>query len=247
MLSFNRPRVARAPYASLVGMILLLAGAEIFAEGAGAAVATGRIAGVVRYTGTVPPAKRVTVTDGSTLEHHDLVVDPATKGLRDVIVVLENAPAQPALEEAKPVVVDQIDWLFKPRVVAVQHGQAVRFENSDIVNHSVMAVSTRRANQLNSVAAPGRPIVHAFEPQRQPIMIGCSLHPWMRAWVYVSAHPWFALSDEKGRFEIVGIPPGRYSLLLLHPDTGHREQRTVEVTAGNCVELAVDWSGEKGP
>jgi plastocyanin len=201
----------------------------------------GGIAGVVRYTGTVPPPEEILTTDGSTIRHSDLVVEPKTKGLRYVVAVLENAPAQPKVTKAKPVLVDQRDMVFVPRVVAVQHGQAVSFDNSDLCNHSVMANSTVKANQFNVFVLQGRPYEHFFEPQKHPVQIGCSLHAWMRAWVYVLPHPWFAVSDEQGKFQINDVPPGKYTLWLRHPDTGRQERREVEVQAGKTLELTIEW------
>src|SRR4051794_40996401 len=100
--------------------------------------APGTITGVVRFTGTVPPPKEVVTTDGTTIRHHELLVDSKTRGLRYVVASLEDAPARPKLRDAEPVLVDQKDMRFVPRVVAVQHGQPVRFDNSDLCNHSVM-------------------------------------------------------------------------------------------------------------
>jgi plastocyanin len=200
----------------------------------------GSIAGVVRYTGTVPPPEKILTNDG-TLLHNDLVVDPKTRGLRYVVAVLENAPAQPKVTKAKPVLVDQREMVFVPRVVAVQHGQAVSFDNSDTCNHSVMASSTVEANQFNLFVQQGKPYEHVFEPQRRPVQIGCSLHAWMRAWVYVLPHPWFAVSDEHGRFQVKDIPPGKYTLWLRHPDTGRQERREVGVRAGKVLDLTIEW------
>src|SRR5262249_23244233 len=95
---------------------------------------TGNISGTVHYTGELPPAKKILTTDGATILHYDLVVDTKTKGLRFVVATLDAA-AQPKLNTAKPVLVDQRDMVFLPRVVAVQYGQAVRFDNSDLCNH----------------------------------------------------------------------------------------------------------------
>jgi len=206
-----------------------------------ASAPTGTIVGIVRFTGIVPDAVTIPVSDGSTINHSDLLVDPKTKGLRYVAAILEDAPAQGKVKDAKPVVVDQVDWIFTPRVVAVQHGQPIRFDNSDAVNHSVMAVSTIKENQLNAAAGPGTPLYHVFQPQKRPVMIGCALHPWMRAWVYVVQHPWFAVSDAQGKFHIDKVPPGKYTLLLVHPDTNLRERRTIEVQAGKTTELKVEW------
>jgi len=206
----------------------------------------GSISGVVRFTGESPPAKKITTSDGGTIVHNDLVVDAKSKGLRDVVAIFDNAPAQPKVRNARPVVVDQREMIFVPRVVAVQHGQAVSFDNSDMFNHSVMANSKVAANRFNIFVSPGKPYEHVFEVQPRPIPIGCSLHSWMRAWVYVVPHPWFAVSNEQGRFEIKTVPPGKYTLSLHHADTGMREEREVEVTAGKSVEIAVEWRKVEG-
>ncbi len=202
---------------------------------------TGAITGVVRFTGEAPQAKTITVTDGTTIQHNDLIVDAKTKGLRYVMVMLEDAPAQPKLKDAKPMLVDQRDWLFIPRVIGVQYGRPVRFDNNDAVNHSVMASSLVKENQLNSVAGPGTPITHVFERQKHPVRIGCSLHAWMRAWIYVVEHPWFAVSDQEGKFRIEKVPPGKYTLLLVHPDTNLQERRPIEVQPNKTLELSVEW------
>jgi plastocyanin len=229
----------------LIGVCLLGSCAQRAAEppsseSPAAPAGPGAIAGTIRYTGTVPPPQKIPLTDGSTLEHSDLVVDPKTQGLRYVLAVLENAPVQPRVEQAEPVVVDQRGMVFLPRVVAVQHGQAARFENNDLCNHSVMASSILAANQLNVIATPGQPVTHVFQSQKNPVQIGCSLHPWMRAWVYVLPHPWFAVSDEQGQFRIERVPPGRYTLWLRHADTGLQERRELETAAGKTVAVDVE-------
>jgi plastocyanin len=203
--------------------------------------ATGAITGTVRFLGKVPPDKDIPVTDGGMIKHNDLVVDPKTKGLRYVVLMLENAPAQPKIKQAKPVVVDQREWIFIPRVVAVRHGQAVRFENSDLANHSVMSASTVPANQINVIAAPGQPVEHVFEVQKLPVQIGCSIHAWMRAWVFVIPHPWFAVTDSQGNFQIADVPPGKYTLWLRHPDTNRQERREITVEPGKKVNLSIEW------
>jgi plastocyanin len=160
-----------------------------------------------------------------------------------VFVQLEDAPARPPLPKAEPVPVDQRDWVFVPRVVAVQHGRPVRFDNNDSVNHSVQAMSLKQpANEFNRTAGPGTPIVHTFAPQEGPVIIGCGLHAWMRAYVYVVPHPWFAVTDAEGKFRLAEVPPGKYVLLATHPDTGLKERRAVTVAAGQTTEVAVTWT-----
>src|ERR1700681_4566044 len=131
--------------------------------------------------------------------------------------------------------------VFSPRVVTVQQGQAVRFENKDLCNHNVMTSSTVRANQFNLFVPGDRPYEHAFQPQKHPVLVGCSLHPWMRAWVYVVPHPWFAVTDAKGMFKIEGVPPGKYKLWLRHADTGQQECLALDIQAGKTAEVNVEW------
>jgi plastocyanin len=204
------------------------------------AARAGEIQGIVRFTGKIPEPKKV-ATAGDTQLEYVVEVDLKTRGLLNAVALLEDAPVQSKLKADKPVVVDQKDERFVPRVVAVQYGRVVRFDNSDNVNHSVEASSLVKANQFNLIAGPGFPVEHVFEPQKTPVMIGCSLHPWMRAWVYVVQHPWYAVSDKTGRFTIAKVPPGKYQLLITHADANLRERRIVEVKAGESLKIEVNW------
>jgi plastocyanin len=207
---------------------------------------TGTIQGVIRFTGTIPPAKQLPTGDGGTIEHNDLVVDPKTKGLRWVVVALEDAPEQPRLKDCEsPVVIDQKDMLFIPRAIAVQHGRPVRFDNSDNINHSVSIFSTVKENSLNVFVTAKDPVTKEFAAEKAPLRVGCVLHPSMTAWIYVAPHPWVAVSDEKGAFTIKDVPAGKYKLWLKHPDTGVQERREVEVRAGKTVKVDVEWKESK--
>jgi plastocyanin len=206
----------------------------------------GTIQGVVRFTGEVPPAKQLPVGDGSLIDHRDLIVDAKTKGLRWVIAALEDAPEQPKLNgDDDPVLIDQKNYTFIPRVVAVPHGRAVKFDNSDNVNHSVSIFSKVKENEVNVFVTKKEPLVKSFVAEKAPLRVGCALHPAMTAWVYVAPHPWVAVTDEKGAFTIKGVPPGKYTLWLKHPDTGLEERKSIEVKAGEKAEVAFEWKEAK--
>ena len=206
---------------------------------------TGTIVGAVRYLGEVPEPQKILTTDGNTIVHNDIVADPKSKGLRYVAVLLEKPPATKKAENAKPIVVDQHDMIFVPRVVAVQEGQKVRFENNDNCNHAVQSFSAKQANQFNVVTPQGQPFEFLFESQKTPVMIGCPIHNWMKAWVHVVPHPWFAVTDAKGNFKIADVPAGKHVLTFIHPDTGFREARSIEVHAGKSNELTLEWKSLK--
>lgn len=205
------------------------------------AAQTGAITGAIRYTGVVPPNQRVTLTDGQVIEHNDVVVDAKSKGLRDVAVVLDWKEKVAADAKSKPVVVDQRDMLFVPRVVTVQEGRKVRFENSDLYNHAVSATSVHMENVFNVTTPAGQPYEHPFKWQKNPIPIGCVLHSWMRAYVIMAQHPYHAVTDKYGKFRIENVPAGKHTLSLVHPDTNYRATVEVEVEAGKAAEVAVEW------
>jgi plastocyanin len=226
--------------AGLLGMVVLAAAAVLPARPASGPPATGAVEGVVRFTGKLPPPRKVVTADGP-IEYPDLVVDKKTKGLADVVACLADVPAQPRVSKREPVLVDQKDLRFVPRVVAVQNGQAVRFDNSDRFNHSVRASSTVAKNTFNLFVSPGNPVDCVFVPQKHPVAIDCSLHPCMRAWVYVFTHPHFTVSNGKGTFRIADLRPGKYTLWLRHAATGLQAKRAVEVRAGRITHLEVGW------
>ena len=44
----------------------------------------------------------------------------------------------------------------------------------------------------------------------------CDVHGWMRAPLHVFDHPYYAVTDETGRFRIDGLPVGRYRVAFVH-------------------------------
>jgi plastocyanin len=202
---------------------------------------TGTIQGIVRFTGVVPPARPIPTGDGATIDHYDLVVDAKSKGLRWVIAALEDAPPQPKLEAGEPVVIDQKDMLFIPRVVAVQHGRPVQFDNNDAFNHSVTTAARLPENEMNIFVTAREPVTKAFAAEKAPIRIGCALHGSMTGWLYVAPHAWVAVTDQKGEYVLNDVPTGKYTLWLKHPDTRLQERRQIEVRAGQSAEVAIEW------
>jgi hypothetical protein len=77
--------------------------------------------------------------------------------------------------------------------------------------------------------------------------IGCSVHPWMTAWVNVFPHPYFAVTDVNGAYAIPGpLPDGRYTITLWH-ERMNESHTALEVKGGKVVTLdfAVDAAALK--
>jgi hypothetical protein len=71
------------------------------------------------------------------------------------------------------------------------------------------------------------------------IQVDCDLHSWMRGWVVVAEHAFYAVSDADGGFRLDGVPAGRYTLRLWHEVLG-TTTRDVAVTPDGVTQVSVD-------
>ena len=60
------------------------------------------------------------------------------------------------------------------------------------------------------------------------------LHSWAQAYVAVVSHPFFAVTDENGRFTIANLPDGTYEIEAWHERLG-TQQQTVTISGGNAT------------
>jgi hypothetical protein len=94
----------------------------------------------------------------------------------------------------------------------VPAGGTVEFLNSDRLLHNLHSVSKDNPS-FNRTQPKGRAIPVAFA-KPEIVQINCDLHSWMRAWVVVADHPFYALTNEAGEFSLPSVPPGKYSLQI---------------------------------
>ena len=209
------------------------------------AVGPGIIEGTVKFRGAVPKAR---IPDDAGLRHDLLTVDPESKGLQYVVVwlAMDGVDAKPGTPDAKPALVDQINHQFVPRVLAVLAGQPVSFTNSDAANHNVRTGSSRRANEFNVYTGANGSYTHRFaaDPRHTPVQLGCDIHPWMRGWIYVFDHPWFAVTDRHGDFRIGSIPPGDYTLVIQQPDIPYKHERKITVFSSTATNVVLEIQAE---
>ncbi len=125
------------------------------------------------------------------------------------------------------VMLNQRACYFEPHVFGLRVGQSLRIINSDPTQHNVHPIPrlSREWNQTQAQDAP--PMVKTFPRAEVMIPIKCNQHPWMKAYVGVMNHPYFAVSDTSGKFEIRGLPAGTYKLVVWHEIFGEQE---IEVT-----------------
>jgi plastocyanin len=143
---------------------------------------------------------------------------------------------------AKEIVVDQRGCMYQPRVLGAQTGQPIVFLNSDETIHNIKA-SPKSSKGWNFATPPkGRGAPKSLSKQEVMVKLGCDVHPWMTAWVGVVDHPFFALTDAEGKFQLAGLPKGSYTVSAWHERLGSTEMKVV-VDAPAAVELSLP--GEK--
>ncbi|PYM47217.1 MAG: hypothetical protein DME14_15780 [Candidatus Rokuibacteriota bacterium] len=191
------------------------------------------IKGTVVLKGTAPePAKLAVTIDqyvcGKEKNAEDLILSPQ-RGIRNAVVWLENPPPGPTAEAPPPATaVDQRECMFTPRVVVVAAGGRIDFLNSDRLLHNLH--STPSANPpFNRTQPKGRTIAITF-PHPEIVRVSCDLHSWMRGWVVVADHPFYAVTDADGQFALKGLPPGRYTVRVWQERLGTMSR---EITVGD--------------
>ena len=124
----------------------------------------------------------------------------------------------------EPVKLDQKGCRYVPHVVGLRVTQPLEVSNSDETLHNVhgMPETNREFNQ-------GQPIVGmkntvTFTAPEVMIPFKCDVHSWMSAYVGVVNHPYFAVTDKAGTFELKTVPPGTYTIEAWHEKLGRQTQ-----------------------
>jgi plastocyanin len=184
----------------------------------------GTIKGTVRFTGSTLESKKVTVTVdqyvcGKEKDAEDLVLT-RDRGIRNTVVWLQTGPPGTKWEgPSSPVQMDQKECLFVPRVVVVPAGGTVEFLNNDRLLHNLHSALSRENPSFNRTQPKGRTIPIVFK-RPEIIRVDCDLHPWMRAWVVVAEHPFYALTNDQGEFALPNVPAGQYTLHVWQENLG---------------------------
>ncbi|HKT78841.1 MAG TPA: carboxypeptidase regulatory-like domain-containing protein, partial [Vicinamibacterales bacterium] len=151
------------------------------------------------------------------------------------VVYLETAP-RAALEggELGRAVMDQRNETFVPHVLAITTGTTVDFPNSDRIYHNVFSLSKTTRFDLGRYAA-GRSKSVRFD-RAGIVRVFCDIHSHMNAFILVFSHPFFAITDDEGRYRIEGVPAGTYTVSAWSERTSI-DSRSVTVTDGAVTQL----------
>jgi hypothetical protein len=172
-------------------------------------------------------------------------------GVKNVFVWLQDAddpkaklPIHPSLKEVKDkeVVMDQPCCKFEPRCVALREGQILIGKNSSPISHNMHWTGESGVNDGDNKLIPaGAKINIELSASLKPVEVKCDIHPWMKGWVRVFDHPYFAVTDAQGRFEIKNAPAGKYRVVMWHEGVGWvnggKTGQVIEIPADKTVTV----------
>ena len=210
-----------------------------------AANGSALLAGIVTLSGT--PKPEVPIELGQTcgplqskrVTTRHYVVGPQGQ-LANVVVYIKSGllrkygPVQPAP------VLDQVSCMYEPYMMGVVAGQTFQIRNSDSTLHNVHA--TPKINKEFNLGQPlkGQVTEKSFLLPEMFLRLKCDVHPWMFAYVSVFDHPYFAITDTNGFFQLPAqIPAGSYVIGASHLKTGI--ELTQEVTLREGEQRSIQF------
>jgi plastocyanin len=210
----------------------------------------GTIEGVVAFTGKAPDMKEIPKPSDpvcSAAKPKDNSVLVSNGGLKDVLVRIEVGGAKAGDVPTTAPQLKQDGCMYVPRVLGVVAGQDIEVVNADKTMHNVHTYKGQETVLNAGQPAGSAPIKKPASDEAAIIKVKCDVHPWMTAFVIATDHPFFAVTDENGKFKIDKVPPGDYTVEAWHSEYGLKTMK-VHVDSNKSVDPKFSYDGtEKKP
>lgn len=216
----------RQIYIAALFAILVLASRRAVAQSGYQVISVnnpGTISGTVKWSGhqpaslTMPIDKDAEICDPESHKRRDLqrlVIGPEG-GVANTVVYLKNISSGKAMDipEARRFL-DQKRCEYEPHILIVPESGALQMKSSDPVLHTVHMDG---AATFNLPFPFENRVTTRNMPSAGLVNLKCNGgHVWMNAEILVVTHPYYAVTDEDGRFKLSGVPPGDYELVAWH-------------------------------
>lgn len=174
------------------------------------------------------------------------VVDSQQLAIADAAVELMS-DAIPATAAGEHYEMSQKNRTFTPFVLAVVKGSLVDFPNLDRTRHHVYSFSEAKPFELKLYVGKAEAPILFDKPGL--VALGCNIHDYMQAFIYVANSPMVAVTDENGEVHFTNVSPGQYRIKLWHPwqkEVAKPSELSV-TTAAQTLTLAMDIERQAKP
>ena len=176
------------------------------------------------------------------------VADDKGKPIEDAVVSLTSLGAAAPAPPPASAIMDQHDREFVPYVLPVYVGTRVNFPNRDNIRHHVYSFSSPKKFELPLyIGTPAAPVV--FD-KPGVVALGCNIHDWMLAYIYVLTTPHFGKTAADGKVRLDWVAPGPYEARVWHPRLRGDTEKTgkpLTLAAGEpssvsfVISLKTEW------
>jgi hypothetical protein len=209
-----------------LAMLLIAAGVKASAQGGYTAIRVtdgGTISGTVKWSGPEPRGLDVPVNKDpeicdpdshKTINMERLVIGP-DGGVANTIVYVRNISQGKTMNLPQPRrSLDQRHCRYEPHILLVPQTAEIAMKSSDAVLHTVHMDGAASFN----VPFPflDRVITRNMDTPGLVNLRCNGGHVWMNAEMMVVSHPYYAVTDLNGRFELTDVPPGDYEVVAWH-------------------------------
>lgn len=198
----------------------------------------GDLVGTITYEGKPPKRKKLRMDSDPICgaSHQEAVYNESfivdEKGnLANVLVYLKGVKYEAGVPE-ESAILDQNGCMYIPHVSGVVAGQEVKILNSDATMHNIHGLP--KVNKEFNFGMP-RTVKEksvTFDKEEDVFVVKCDVHPWMKSYVQVFNHPYFAVTTTDGSYSILGIPAGEYEVVAWQEKFGSERTLTQMVSIG---------------
>jgi len=202
----------------------------------------GSIEGTVEFAGAnVPEDQVVNVIPkyeycGKTLFAGRYLIKD--RKIKNVVVYIEEIKAGKPVP-SEPVTLTNLKCAFVPHVVVGFKGNTFIERNDDPIPHNIHTYWGGKTMYNINLSGEGASITKPLK-KTGLIEVECDSHHWMHGYIYVTDHPYAAVTNDDGEFFLKDIPPGTYTVVAWH-EMLNKIEAHVKVESGKVTTLKLEY------
>ncbi len=181
------------------------------------------LSGTVKIKGEVPRRKKIKMDNDPkcTAMHPEAPLNQEIMADKDgnvqwAFVYVKKGAEGKKGPAPKPAEINQVGCSYEPHVLGIMVGQDLTIKNSDDTLHNIHALPFNNKEFNFGQPQKGMTEKKSFTTVEVMVKVKCDVHAWMGCWIGVLDHPFYAVTDASGKFNIEGLPDGKYTIEAWH-------------------------------